>query len=454
MRKLRILITLTALILVFAVITACRNINEQPPESIPEPAQTTEPAPENTEETSASDTITLQWAVGDVRANNYYAPLIEAYKEIAPHITVELVELGVDNWNNAIMTHLIGGHVYDLIYIQDIIGYMMHVNADTLLPLNDKVIAGGIDVGDLMGIPEQFMIDGSYYALPFICDFWVVFYNKDIFSVLNEHESEDEIDDEIEYYYPSNEMTFETWTEIIKEAASGSGDDKIWGNFFQDWRSSTTLFGILDGYHTINDGNYNFLKPYYEAVLELEDGRYIPRKSEIAADDMNYNDVWLSGKTAQLNMGTWFISGAVNSGFSWGLASSPVPASANYGNTFGHVTQLAIPRSANYPEEAMNFIAFVTGEKGAQIIASTGKIPVIITDEVIDTLLEIPGFPQDEISKGALRPKKLFLEQPPNNNAGEISAVLNEIHNEIMNRSISVDDGIDRMNERVGALLR
>ena len=37
--------------------------------------------------------------------------------------------------------------------------------------------------------------------------------------------------------------------------------------FTTPWRSTTTLFGILDGEHTVIDGNYDFLKPYYEQVL-------------------------------------------------------------------------------------------------------------------------------------------------------------------------------------------
>jgi len=52
--------------------------------------------------------------------------------------------------------------------------YAMHVNADLLLPLNALLCAADIDLGNYMGIPEQFLVDSNLYALPFRSDFWVV----------------------------------------------------------------------------------------------------------------------------------------------------------------------------------------------------------------------------------------------------------------------------------------
>jgi len=453
MKNQKILCIISALALTFTLAAACRTVDEPPP--VPTP----EPVPDINDDSAVTDTISLQWAVWDIEAINYYEPLIEAYKDIAPDISIELVNLNIDTWNNDILTHLIGGHDYDIIKILDAQGYLMHVNTDMLLALNDKATDRGIDIGNYKGIPEQFMIDGNFYALPFICDFWVVYYNKDVFNELDKDEEELDIVEEAEYEEetkvnkPSNEMTFDMWSEMIRDATHGSGEDKVWGNFFHYWRSATTLFGILDGSHTIYGGSYDFLKPYYEAVLALEDGRYVPRRTDVLAEPLHYRDLWLSGHLAQLNMGTWFITDAVNSGFNWGLAAYPVPTSLSYGNTFGRVKQLAIPKSANHPIEAMNFIAFVISEQGAQILASNGYIPVNMTDEALEALIEIPGVPKDDITIGALRPSQIFLEQPLNENTDDINAILDEVHNKIMDRAITIDDGITMMNERVGAIL-
>jgi len=451
MKKSKILSILLAIVMLFAFIAACQTIEEPPPTPPPTPEATPEATPDDTDEPEEPDEpdepvdlgpepVTLQWAVWDIGMVLYYEPLINAYREIAPHVTIEMVDLGTDGWNEIIQTHLIGGHDYDLIKIRDVPGYVQHVNADLLIPLGDKASARGINIGDYMGIPEQFMMDDNFYALPFRSDFWVVFYNKDLF-------------DEVGVDYPHNQMTFDEWTEIIRDVTHGSGTDRVWGNFFHNWRSTTTLFGILDGRHTVNDGNYDFLIPYYEAVLALEDGDYVPRRTDMVAGGVHHRDVWGPGQIAQVNMGTWFTADALQSDFNWGLAAYPVPTSASYGNTIGQVTQLAIPRTANHPEEAMDFIAFVIGEQGAEILASVGQIPAMMTDAALDALLDVPGFPQDDTTRGALRPNNIILEQPPSENAGEINAILNEIHNEIMDRAISIEDGIAMMNERISALI-
>ena len=443
MKKSRILSILLALALVFAFVAACQTIDEPPPTPPPTQAPPPPPPPPPGQPTPepAPDPVTLQWAVWDISNVAYYAPLIEAYKEIAPHVTIEMVDLGTDDWNTIIQSHLIGDYAYDLIKVRDVPGYVTHVNADVLFPLGEFAAARGINIGDYMGLPEQFTMNGEFYALPFRSDFWVVFYNADYF-------------DSIGLAYPNNQMTFDAWTQIIRDATSGSGTDKVFGNFFHNWRSTTTLFGVLDGRHTANDGSYDFLKPYYEAVIALEDGEYVSRRSDNVAGGVHHRDVFGPGQIAMVNMGSWFIADALRVDFNWGITAYPVPSAAHYGNTLGQVTQLAIPRSANHPEEAMDFIAFVIGPQGAEILASVGQFPALMTDAAVDALLAVPGFPQDDTTRGALRPRNIFLEQPPHEKAGEINAILNELHVEIMDRTMSIDDAIAQMNERVTAALR
>ena len=40
------------------------------------------------------------------------------------------------------------------------------------------------------------------------------------------------------------------------------------------------LFGILDGKNTIIDGNYDFLKPYYEMILKEQQDGVVPNYGE------------------------------------------------------------------------------------------------------------------------------------------------------------------------------
>ncbi|MFR3797714.1 MAG: hypothetical protein ACLT1X_09385 [Christensenellales bacterium] len=67
-------------------------------------------------------------------------------------------------------------------------------------------------------------------------------------------------------------------------------------------------------------------------------------------------------------------------------------------------------------------------------------------------LASVDGFPQDENSKKALLPSMVSIEIGVSDKLAEIQTILNEEHTMIMTREISVDEGIEEMNERVAEL--
>lgn len=60
---------------------------------------------------------------------------------------------------------------------------------------------------------DDFNLDGKQVALPFKTDYYVLYYNKDIFDAAG-------VD------YPSNDMTWTEWEEMCKSLTSGEGNDK------------------------------------------------------------------------------------------------------------------------------------------------------------------------------------------------------------------------------------
>ena len=80
----------------------------------------------------------------------------------------------------------------DVLSIKDIPGYSNLINLGMLEPLSGKLTT---DESKFNGVLEQLTAqDGNYYAVPFRSDFWVVYYNKDIF-------------DQAGVEYPTNDMT-------------------------------------------------------------------------------------------------------------------------------------------------------------------------------------------------------------------------------------------------------
>ncbi len=76
-----------------------------------------------------------------------------------------------------------------------------------------------------------------------------------------------------------------------------------------------------------------------------------------------------------------------------------------------------------------------------------------MTDQVINTISSIEGYPADDSSKVALHTANTYLEMPVHEKSSEIETILNDAHDNIMTGNITIEDGIAEMNEQVSAVL-
>jgi multiple sugar transport system substrate-binding protein len=395
----------------------------------------------------AQDQVTLNWALWDWNATAYYQPLIDAYQAAHPNVKIEYTDLGSTDYSTVLQTQLAGGSDdLDIITIKDIPGYTNLVGANLLLPLNDYIASAGVDAAAYGGVVEALTLDGKVYGLPFRSDFWLLYYNKDLF-------------DKAGVAYPTNDMTLAQFDDVARKVTSGFGADKVYGTHFHTWRSTVELPGILDGKHTLIDGTYDFLKPYYERVLALQNEGVIQSYAALKTSNTHYSGPFYNATIATLPIGSWFIAtqiDKVKSGESkavnWGLAKFPHPEGVAAGTTASTITGLSVAANSSKQEAALDFVKFVSGPEGAAIIAKTGTFPAMTTEDVLDTITSTDGFPSDPQSREALVTVKRYLEIPVSTLAPQIDAVLNRAHDEIMTNNISVDDGIKEMNEGVAAL--
>ncbi|MNC38434.1 hypothetical protein D3C75_870360 [compost metagenome] len=105
-------------------------------------------------------------------------------------------------------------------------------------------------------------------------------------------------------------------------------------------------------------------------------------------------------------------------------------------------------------DAALEFMKFVTGKEGAAVIAATGTIPAIKDSQVVNSIASMKGFPTDDNSKQALSTVKTYLEMPLHEKSAEIEVVLNEVHDNIMTKNVTIDKGLADMKTRVQAVLK
>ncbi|MDR0760872.1 MAG: sugar ABC transporter substrate-binding protein [Treponema sp.] len=389
----------------------------------------------------------IKWAIWDYDLTVYYKPLIDAYQAKNPQVKIETVDLGSADYMTVLGTQLSGGADFDVVCVKDIPGYANLVRQNRLEPLNSYIKTAGIDTSLYGGTTEQISVNGEVYALPFRSDFWLIFYNKDLFDAAG-------------VPYPSNDITLDEYDALARRVTQGSGAGKTYGAHYHTWRSAVQLFGILDGKNTIVDGTYDFLTPYYERVLKEQDDGIVQSYAALKTSGTHYSGAFFNSQIAMLNMGTWFIAtqiDKVKTGESlsknWGLAKYPHPAGVPAGTTLGTITSIAVNRNSAKKDAALDFMRFVSGPEGAAILAKLGTIPAIMNQEVINAIAAIPGFPGDPGSKEALQVYKTYLEMPLHEKSADIEIVLNEAHDAIMTGNSAIAQGIKEMNDRVGNIL-
>ena len=411
-------------------------------------ADSTPASSEATAENTASgdEAVTLNWALWDKDSTAYWQALADGYMESHPNVTIEMTDLGSTDYMTQLATQLAGGNgELDVLSIKDIPGYSNLINLGLLEPLSGKLTT---DESKFNGVLDQLTAeDGNYYAVPFRSDFWVVYYNKDIF-------------DQAGIEYPTNDMTMEDFDAKIREVYEKTG---VYGKIYHTWRSTTTLFGILDGEHTVIDGNYDFLKPYYEQVLSEQADGVIPNYGEQKTSGLHYSGAFQNGQAAMCNMGSWFIATmqkyneeAEGNGVepvNFGIVKYPHPDGAPAGSTLGTVTSLAVNANSEKKDAALDFVNWCASEDGAKCVAAVGTFPAVASDETNAIISSTEGFPSDDASLEALNTTAIYLEMPLSDKASEIETILNTEHDAIMTESETVDEGIANMNEQVAALL-
>nr|WP_250813965.1 sugar ABC transporter substrate-binding protein [Neorhizobium tomejilense] len=395
----------------------------------------------------SGNAVTLKWALWDWDKVAYYKPLMAAYQAKNPNVKFESVDLGSQDYQQMIATQLAGGSKdIDIVTVKDVPNYTNLVRAGSILDLSGFMTEQKIDPASFGGLVDELKIDGKIYALPFRSDFWVVYYNKDIF-------------DKAGVTYPTNDMTWAQFDQIATKLAGGMGANKTYGALFHTWRSTVQLPGILDGKQTLAGPDYAFLKPWYERALALQKAGVVPSYASLKTSNTHYSALFFNGTIGMLPMGTWFVGtqiAKVASGESksknWGIVKFPHPDGVAAGTTAAQISGLAVNANSTHKAEVLDFIKFVTGPEGAAIIAGTGTIPTVRTPEVTAKIASLPGFPQDQASKDALQSGKSFLEMAVNPNAAKIEVVLNRAHDSIMTDNISIDDGLKEMTDGVKAI--
>ena len=382
----------------------------------------------------------LTVSVWDNDATPQFTSVTKAFMEKYPDVEVEYIDAPSDEYANKVTVMLAGGDADpDVIFIKDTENQVSMKDKGQILNLDEYIAKDGIDLTMYNGVADQLKMDGSSYTLPFRKDWYMLYFNKDLF-------------DKAGVPYPSADMTWDEYEELAKKMTSGEGSAKVYGTHNHTWQALVSNWAVQDGKNTLMSEDYSFLKPYYEQALRMQDEGVVQSYANLKTGSIHYISVFEQQQCAMIPMGSWFIGtltqdkDAGKFDFNWGVTAIPHPADTKAGATVGSTTPVAINAKSDVPDLAWEYVKFVTGEEGAQVLADNGIFPAAESQAISDKLAAIPGFPED--GQDALKTTSWVLDRPLDAKMAAVRKVLEEEHDLIMIGEEDVDTGISNMNQR------
>ncbi len=375
----------------------------------------------------------------DATTTPYLIAQQEAFEASHPGVKLEFVDVASQDYAVKATTMLEGGDTSDVYMIKEI---------DNLINWQAQGFAAPLDTADydmsgFKGTEVNYAVDGVQYAIPFRSDFWVLFYNKDLFDAAGVE-------------LPTNDMTWDQYAELAKKMTDK--EKGIYGTHYHTWLSAVVNWAVCDGVNTLADKNYDDLLPFYKLYQDLEDNGVCMSYADLKASGLHYSAAFANGNVAMMPMGYWYVSTLIGynkdgtCNFNWGITAVPHAEGVAAGSSFGNLTGAMINEKSEQKDLAWEYVSWLGGPEGSKATASTGARPAWVSEEVAATMSSVEGFPSDETSKGALLPSAVSMEWPVAEKVSDIKTIVNEEHTMIMAREITPEEGIQEMNERVAEL--
>ncbi len=389
---------------------------------------------------SAQEKVSIKVSGWDNSANPQFDNTIKAFEAKNPNIKVEFIDIPSAEYTNKLSIMLNGGSDLDAFWIKDSDTSLSMSNKGQLEDLSAYIKKDGIDVSQYNGLAENFVFDGKTAGLPFRTDYYVLYYNKDIFDAAG-------------VAYPTNDMTWAEFEQTAKKITSGDGANKKFGAFIHSWQACVENWSVADGKNNIMATDYSFFKPYYDMTLRMQNkDKSIMDYATIKTANIHYSSPFLNGKIGMMPMGTWFmatLNSKIKSGEStvkWGVATIPHAEGVEAGRTVGSTTPMSINAASKKKDAAWEFVKFATSIDGATEISKIGVIPGIANDATLGNVAAVEGMPEGVLK--ALTVKGITLDRPIDAKVAEVNHMLGEEHDLIMLGESTLDQGLANMAKR------
>lgn len=370
--------------------------------------------------------------------------ITEAYKKERPN--VELIWSPTGGYWNTLTTRIAGGVAPDVMYWGTYGRPLME--GGNLLALDEFIERDGFEIAPWANQPDLVTSNGHTYGLPWWGSNAVFAYNKQMFLEAGVAEPDD------------------TWTwETLRQAARALTRRSADGGF--DRRgvhfSPSHIAGgwgdliVQSGARHYTDG-YTEIFPDREETLEAFEFMRALTQEDRSMDASLYAGGEYTKAFYDGNLGMMYN---VNSGllamrsqdlpFDWDIA--PLPKGKERTSNLALITAV-ISEQTNHPEEAWNFIKWVTAGEGAWIIARALRgaplaREILTSSEYYEAL---PGLNLKVMAEHVMS-NTTFAPAPPR--TSEIGAIMNGVARDVIwNGTLDPATGYEMITSQVNAILK
>lgn len=291
-----------------------------------------------------------------------WVEIVEAYREIKPHVELNLISGGREEQSDKLLLMVSGGSSVDVVWTDAAMTnvYVLHGLLEDLRPFFARSQTP-MEEYPPAGFDEH-TYGGAIYAFPSTMGTYFFYYNKDIF-------------DRFGVAYPTSDWDRAQFLETARalrrpEHGIYAVDNRNWITTFLpwlwshggDWFTPDRRRSLLDSPEAIE------IQQFLADLIHVYDV-HIPYP-----DDTDY---FSAGTLAMVHSSTWDIQGTELTPSKWPFNWSVVPPPKGPVGQFTVVQTngWAIPASSTNKAEAWEFISWFNGPEGQQILSKHGEFP-------------------------------------------------------------------------------
>ena len=346
--------------------------------------------------------ISFSMAAYSNEVDGWTAMIEEANRQLeadGKNISIKINKVPCTGWPEyyqKVITQMAGGSAPDIGRIAE--SYMpMLINKGQVADLTDYM-AEDFDMSRYYEktFENSAFVDGHYYGLPSGLNYYLVYYNKDMFDAAG-------------LEYPSSDWnkasSFDEYREMAKALTGGEGANKTYGFSAGPYMAAIGMFNkslggnnVFDenGNPTMNDAVTKEVYAWFDTMLREDYSMPRPTDTKV----MSAFDMFKAGRLGMILDGTWWL-GAIKDikDFNVGIAAIPSGNGAEaYTSQF--VDSFVIFKGSKHEAEAWEAVKDIMSTEAFQALAKTGVGGVPVAKDVANAVIdESLGSAVDESGK-------------------------------------------------------